>query len=157
MLKKECPMGRYLYIMRQKASILNPNPNHDWLKIGILTYNENTQGTYLTDDRRRMMAQSGSIMETDRVYYLGTDKGFAEKIERQIHKNLKKDGYNPMQDLTNTTGHSEWFNITVDEASKYAEMVLEFRIWMFDTYPESIISKELFENEKFKKQYWNRI
>lgn len=157
MLKKDCPMGKYLYAMRQKVSLLNPNPNHDWLKIGILTYNENTQGKYLTDDRIRTMAQSGTILDTDRVYYLGTDKALAETIERQIHKNLKRDGYKPMQDITGTTGHSEWFKISVPDAVKYIEFVMEFKIWMFEEDPEAVVSKKIFENETFQKQYWDRI
>lgn len=112
-------LKKYVYIINEKDWPGMPAQT-DYLKIGI--YKESRNGSYPAYDRERALNQGnprGVVIlrewELNELAYL---------VEQIVHRKMRK-LYKSRLEETNMTGHSEWFNVTFEQAVEIIQDVIE--------------------------------
>lgn len=70
--------------------------------------------------RIRALSQSGTTLAV-RHFYIGPERTM-RRLEKEIKKGLPKFGFQCKQDITNQTGHSEWFLGDINEGIKVVDV-----------------------------------
>ena len=105
-----------VYIIGEMSPESHIESSEEWHKIGKSSSKcgQNTPNDPLRE-RKRSLNQGNPRILTDKRYFLTP---YASIVEEKVHVKIRNLGYQNMHDLTKTTGHKEWWKISVNDASR---------------------------------------
>lgn len=122
-----------IYILEEFSNDPDMPAQKAYRKVGIAARSYNRDPFY---QRTRLFHQGNvrqlKVVHSFEIEHASDAKQIASGIEGRVHSILKARGFACLKDSSFTTGHSEWFKVSLDEAKDALAKAIRFEAWMMN-------------------------